>query len=145
MTIKRAGLEDLDSLAILFDAYRRFYKQPSDLIRAKIFLEERLRKSESVIFIATDADKAIGFTQLYPIFSSVSLKSAWLLNDLYVEAGVRKSGAGTQLLEAAKTFGRETHAAWLLLETAVDNLAAQALYEKNGWKKTEDLFYQFDL
>lgn len=87
----------------------------------------------------------MGFTQLYPIFTSVGLGRSWLLNDLYVDASHRQNGIATQLLEAAKEHGKETRAKWLLLETGSDNFTAQALYERNGWQKTEDLFYQFSL
>ena len=143
--IKKAGLEDLDDLAVLFDSYRQFYKQQTDIAAAKEFLQQRLLNNESVIFLAFDDEVAVGFTQLYPIFTSVGLKKAWLLNDLFVHSDVRKKGIATLLLEAAKEHGRNTASKWLLLETAPDNFSAQALYQKNGWQKAEDIFYQFDL
>ena len=142
---KKAGLDDLDQLVPLFDAYRRFYKQPSDPEGAGRFLEERIRKNESVIFLFMQDGKATGFTQLYPIFSSVSMQRAWLLNDLFVHPSARKTGAGTHLLERAKQHGRDTGAKWLLLSTGAENLVAQSLYEKNGWKKSSDIYYEFPL
>jgi hypothetical protein len=48
-------------------------------------------------------------------------------------------------LEASKAYAKTTHSKWLLLETASDNLNAQSVYEKNGWKRVNDIFYQFDL
>jgi hypothetical protein len=74
-TIRHAELSDARSIATLFDLYRQFYKQASDFPLALTFIEERLSRNESVIFLAEDGNKkAVGFTQLYPLFSSVSAR-----------------------------------------------------------------------
>ncbi len=140
----RADLEHLDRLAPLFDAYRVFYEQPSDLAAARAYLWERLRNLESVIFLALDRDQALGFTQLYPSFSSVSLERVWILYDLYVVPEARRQGIGRALMGRARTFARESGAKALLLETAVDNLAAQALYESLGYVRDTG-FYHYEL
>lgn len=145
ISIKKIGENEADSIAFLFDEYRQFYKQPPDKTAAVLFLKERLRKNESVIFIAYVNDEPVGFMQLYPIFSSVGLKRTWLLNDLYVAAFARKHGVGKLLLEEAKQFGKETKSRWLLLQTGADNFTAQSVYEKNGWVKEKDFFYRLDL
>ena len=95
----RAELDDLDALAPLFDAYRQFYGEASDLPGARIFLGDRLKRGESVIFLAVVDRAVVGFTQLYPSFSSVSMKRLWVLNDLFVTPDARTSGAGRALLE----------------------------------------------
>jgi GNAT superfamily N-acetyltransferase len=145
ITVRRAGKEDIDALTVLFDLYRVWYHQPSDIAAAKTFLRQRMENEESVIFIAAQEQALVGFTQLYPIFSSVSLQKAWLLNDLYVHATARKNGVAAQLLEAARQHGLQTGAKWLLLQTGNDNFPAQSVYEKNGWKKVSDYFYEFPL
>ena len=121
----------------LFDQYRVFYKQPSDLEEAKKFIQQRLDNNESVIFVAlaTGSEQPIGFTQLYPIFSSVRIAKNWLLNDLYVSLNFRKKGIGESLLHRAIDFGKENNARFVELLTAVDNLTAQRLYEQFGFKK----------
>lgn len=143
--IKKATLEDIKLVAPLFDAYRIFYKQSSDEKAATNFLQERLTNNESVIFIAFVNGIAVGFCQLYPIFSSVGLQRTWLLNDLYVHKNARGKGVAAALLQQAKEFGIATNARWLLLETAADNYTAQSVYEKNGWKRVEDYFYELVL
>lgn len=145
LQIKQAGIDDINIVALLFNEYRIFYKQTSNVVGATDFLLERLSKNESTIFIAFVDGEAVGFTQLYPIFSSVSLKPALLLNDLYVVEKVRKQGIAAALLDKAKEYGRQKNVGWLLLETAFDNFNAQFLYEKNGWIKQTDFFYQFSL
>jgi GNAT superfamily N-acetyltransferase len=146
IAIQQATARDLDQLAPLFDAYRQFYGQRSDAPAARAFLLDRFRHSESVIFIATDDRKAIGFTQLYPSFSSISLARIYVLSDLFVVSEVRKQGAGRKLLEAAVDFGRLVGAYQLTLETARTNLTAQSLYEASGWTRDTEFFvYQTTL
>ena len=139
MLIKRAAVTDLDAVAPLFDAYRQFYGQRSDLAAARVFLGERLRRDESVIFLAMEdsesGNEALGFTQLYPSFSSVSVRRLWILNDLFVRPGIRRGGVGRRLLERAREWAIETDAKGLTLATAVNNDAARALYESCGWRR----------
>ena len=145
INIRRATLSDLEKLAVLFDGYRIFYKQESDVIAAQNFLKERMEKEESVILVAEQDSVLLGFTQLFPLFSSVGMKRTWLLNDLFVATNARKMGIGSLLLEAAKEFGSGTNSRWLLLQTAADNYTAQSVYESNGWKKLTDIFYEMPI
>ena len=145
MIIRRAKKKDIDKVSVLFDKYRIFYKQQSDIENARSFLKKRMKRKESVIFVAEERKELIGFTQLFPIFSSVSMKRTWLLNDLYVNEKARSMGAATKMLEAAKQFGIDTDSKWLILQTSADNFTAQKVYEKNGWVKETDFFYRKDI
>ncbi len=147
--IVRATVDDLPSLAPLFDGYRQFYKQAPDLEGARRFLAAHFEHDTSVIFLALNRDaeegrRACGFTQLYPSFSSVSMKRLWILNDLFVAPEARRLGVGRALLARAREFAAETKARGLTLNTAVDNSTAQALYESAGWKR-ETQFYAYNL
>lgn len=141
MSIKKATLNELDPLTELFDLYRGFYEQKSDLDGAKEFLKERLTNKESVVFIAFDENNPIGFVQLYPSFSSVSMNRTWVLNDLYVKEDGRGKGFGEKLLKKAINFAEETGAKGVSLETGKENLTAQRLYEKIGFKRESHYFY----
>ena len=146
MRIKRATVAELDDAAPLFDAYRQFYGQRSDVAAARAFLEERLRRDESVIFLAVADEgggEALGFTQLYPSFSSVSMKRLWVLNDLFVAPKVRRGGVGRRLLDRAREWAIETGAKGLVLATAVENSKARALYESCGWKRDDDFQHYY--
>jgi ribosomal protein S18 acetylase RimI-like enzyme len=136
----RATLADIEAIAPLFDAYRQFYHQPPDLDGARAYLAERLERDESVVFLARVDGVPAGFTQLYPIFSSTTMQRAWLLNDLFVAPTARRAGVGRALLERARTFGQETQAKELMLQTAVDNFPAQRLYESLGWQRDNDYY-----
>ncbi len=145
MQIKKVALDDLDTMAPLFDAYRMFYKQESNLGAAKLFLSKRVEDNQSIILLAQDDNNsALGFTQLYPSFSSVALKQVFILNDLFVCKEGRDKGVGSALLEAAKDVAREHGARGLVLETDKDN-PAQKLYEKNGWTKDSALHYYWEV
>ncbi len=133
--VRRATLNDLDGVASLFDAYRVFYKQTSDLQAAREFIKKRLENADSVILLASDQHQApVGFTQLYPLFSSVRMRSIWLLNDLFVDGNARKRGVGHQLMRHAEEWARQSGAAGLELATARDNIAASSVYEDLGWQ-----------
>jgi GNAT superfamily N-acetyltransferase len=144
ITIVRAGVEQLDDLAPLFDAYRQFYEQPPDLEGARAYLGERLANDESVIYLALLGGEGVGFTQLYPSFTSVRMGPLWILYDLYVVPEARRQGIGRALLERARRFGAESRALRLELSTAIDNAPAQTLYESLGWVRDTD-FYNYEL
>jgi ribosomal protein S18 acetylase RimI-like enzyme len=131
--VRRATERDVDLVAPLFDAYRQFYDQAADINRARSFLSERLAREESIVLVAVKADSVVGFTQLYPSFSSTSAARTCILNDLYVAPEHRRSGVARLLLNEAARFARTVGAIELSLSTAHSNTAAQKLYESLGW------------
>jgi ribosomal protein S18 acetylase RimI-like enzyme len=143
MNIISATVEHLDQLTPLVDAYRQFYKQPSDLSAVRSYLQERLVKNECVVFIAFEGETALGFTLLYHHFTTVALGHVWLLNDLFTKSEARRKGVGEALLEQAAAFAKADGAKRIWLRTAVDNFTAQALYQKLGYKRDEQ-FYRYD-
>jgi GNAT superfamily N-acetyltransferase len=134
--IVRATVQHVDLLTPMFDGYRQFYKQPPDSGQARRFLRERLERDESVVFLAIEDEAGVGFTQLYPSYSSVSVKRVWILNDLFVVPEARQRGIASALLLRAEQFAVETQARGLELKTAKDN-PAQRLYERMGWQRNE--------
>ncbi|TDR20639.1 GNAT family N-acetyltransferase [Marinicella litoralis] len=134
MNVRKAQSKDLSQLSELFDGYRQFYHQPGDLVAARKFISDRLAKNESVIFVVEAKAQLLGFTQLFPSFSSVSMQRLWVLNDLFVAGHARKQGVAGMLMAAAKKFAVETNSKGLILETDLDNLAAQNLYNKLGYQ-----------
>lgn len=146
MEIRNAEQKDLDSLTRLFDLYRVFYKCEPDPASARAFLEERLTQGESHILCAFEGEEMLGFTQLYPSFSSSEMKRIWILNDLFVDPEKRKKGVGGALLDAAREFGHANGATYLSLETQTTNKTAQSLYESKGWERDHEFFtYALDL
>jgi GNAT superfamily N-acetyltransferase len=141
MEVFIANFEHLEEVSKLFDQYRVFYKQSSDIESAKAFIQERLQKNDSTVLIARDHDLILGFTQLYPSFSSVSMKRIWILNDLFVEEAYRKKGVAKLLISAAEKFAQGTEAVRIILATQITNIAAQSLYESLGYIKDQDFYH----
>jgi ribosomal protein S18 acetylase RimI-like enzyme len=137
-------LEHLDDLVPLFDAYRVFYQQPSDLTAAREYLQARLEQNECTVFLAYDQTRAVGFTLLYNTFTSVVLKPLVILNDLYVIPEARGSRIGERLIERGAAHAKLVGAVFLRLRTAQDNLSGQKLYERVGFVKDE-VFLTYNL
>lgn len=137
ITVLQAVLSDIEALIPLFDGYRQFYGRESNLEEAREFLLARFNHGESVLFIAQTAGSGIGFAQLYPSFSSVSLARTFILNDLFVAESHRQKGAGKLLIAAAVDFAKSLGAARVTLSTGVTNAPAQVLYDSCGWKRDE--------
>ncbi|GGH15547.1 GNAT family N-acetyltransferase [Pedobacter zeae] len=117
-----------------------FYNQFSDIGMATAFIGERLQHNESIIFLAInqDTEQPVGFTQLYPKYSSIRLDKNWILNDLYVAEDYRKQGIGRKLIKTVMDFARTKGSTFVQLETAIDNFTAQQLYESIGFVKQQN-------
>jgi len=140
ITIITAGLNELELVAQLFDQHRVFCKQKSAFLEGRAYLKKRIERQESVIFLAVDETsdgdiKPLGYVQLYPTFSTLSMKRVWILNDLFVDPTARRNGVAKQLMLEAKAFVMDTGAKGLRVETAIDNTKAQSLYESLGYQK----------
>jgi ribosomal protein S18 acetylase RimI-like enzyme len=146
IAVRRAEAADLDAAASLFLGYLRFYGKDTAEADARAFVAERLARRDSVILLAVGGEGgALGFTQLYPAFASLSLAPSWILNDLFVAPAARGRGVGEALMAAARELGRGNGAAELMLQTARDNAPAQRLYERLGWQRDQDfLVYTLD-
>jgi len=136
----------IEFLTPLFDQYRQFYRQGSDPEGGREFLLDRMKRRESIVYLALQDGRAVGFVQLYPCFSSTSMKRLWILNDLFVSPTARRSGIGKALIARARELAIETSAKGLQLSTEIHNTNAQALYEQVGFRRDTDFYrYYMDL
>jgi ribosomal protein S18 acetylase RimI-like enzyme len=145
--IRKATIKDLDQLTALFDQYLLFYKKPSNVEKHKSYLRERIENNEAIIFMAFDdelTEKAIGFTLIYPTFSSILLNKILILNDLYVDSTIRNNGTGEKLILKTVELAKELDVKLVRLRTAKNNIIAQGLYHKMGFVRDE-LVYTYDL
>ncbi|TGL63234.1 GNAT family N-acetyltransferase [Leptospira sarikeiensis] len=143
ITLRVASRSDLEELAELFDLYRKFYGLPSDLAGAKKFLEDRLLHKDSILIVAEGNTGLLGFAQLYPIFSSLSLKRDYILNDLYIRESERRKGFAKKILEEAAKNVIEHGGKGMGLETHPDNRHARHLYERFGFRLSEDFLHYY--
>ena len=138
MRIIKATLEHLDLLAPLFVKYREFYGELPFPDSSREFLEKRLSRDESVIYLALPVDddkKLLGFCQLYPSYSSLSLKRVWILNDIYVAEDARRQLVADHLMRTAKKMARDTHAVRMRVSTSSNNEVAHKVYESIGFRE----------
>jgi ribosomal protein S18 acetylase RimI-like enzyme len=141
MKIIAVTLDHLEQIVPLFDAYRVFYEQVSDLTSAREFLRQRLLLRETVLFLALENEQPLGFTQLFPSFTSAGMQRLWILNDLYIIPTSRGQRIGEKLIERALEHAKESGAKGVVLETAHSNTSGQKLYERMGFMR-EDLEYR---
>lgn len=141
MKIYKVTQQTMGDVVPLFNAYREFYGQSSDLQQAEQFIQERVMGAESIIFLAYLEEEPVGFAQLFPVFSSVAMKRAFLLNDLFVAKQARKQGVAQALMEQCFIYCQQEDARYMMLETARDNVQAQKLYEKMGMTIDDTVYY----
>ncbi|AMK33111.1 MULTISPECIES: GNAT family N-acetyltransferase [Pseudomonas] len=138
MRIIQATLEHLDLLTPLFVKYREFYGQLPYPDSSRAFLEKRLKRKESIIYLALPDDgddRLLGFCQLYPSFSSLSLKRVWILNDIYVAEDSRRMLVADNLMREAKKMAKQSNAVRMRVSTSSDNEVARKTYESMGFRK----------
>jgi GNAT superfamily N-acetyltransferase len=143
LTIRQATIQDLSKLVPIFDDYREYFKQQKNPEAVNQFLFEKFEHLESVIFIAQLEDEVVGFAQLYPVFSSLTLQRVWLLNDFFIAEEYRGSGVGTQLFAKVKEVTLLTKSKGIELSVEHTNKKAWAFWEKQGFKMDEEFRYYF--
>jgi GNAT superfamily N-acetyltransferase len=143
LTIRQATIQDLSKLVPIFEDYREYFYQTKNPVMVEQFLFEKFEHLESVIFIAQHQEKVVGFAQLYPVFSSLTLQRVWLLNDFFIAEEFRGSGVGTQLFAIVKEFTLLTKSKGIELSVEHTNKKAWKFWEKQGFKMDEEFRYYF--
>lgn len=139
-----ATVDNVAELEPIFTLYREFYGMEPDTQKAIYFLKDRMENKESVIIFAKRDETVIGFVQLFPSFSSASLKKTYILNDLYVLNSERKQGVATMLINKVLELAKKENCGRVSLSTANDN-PARFLYEEMGFKESTSKFYNYTL
>lgn len=134
--VARATAEDVEQILPLFEAYRAFFARGERDVSRR-FLKERLGNDQSVIFAAWNGADAVGFIQLYPLWSSWYCRRIWFLSDLYVAEPARKHGIGARLVERAVGFGKETDASSVMVELPRGEPHLADFYAKLGFGRDE--------
>lgn len=145
MQIILANINHAQKIGQLFNLYRQFYQCDADLDLAIRYITERIKHDESTIYVALDNNTAFGFVQIYPTFCSVQAVKRFILYDLFVDEKSRNCGTGTALMNRAAEHAKQEGAARLDLQTAFSNKVGQYLYEKLGYQKVTEDFYNYSL
>lgn len=102
-------------------------------------LEGFIRHRESMTWVAEEGKEAVGFlianrhpTILLGRVITLDVVEAW-----------RRRGVGNALMDAAEEWARRREFISLSLETAENNLTAQAFYERRGYVKYDKLDHYY--
>lgn len=133
--VSRAGVDACDTLAPLFEAYRRHFTGSDDPAGSRAFLAERLARGDSVVYLAALQDRVAGFIQLYPLYSSWYVRPLWFLSDLFVDPATRGHGVARALIARVEQHAHETGAKGLLVEIPYSEPKLIGLYESAGYRK----------
>lgn len=148
LKILHAGPDHIPMLTPLFDAYRMYYGEASNVKAVEEFLLARMSDLQSVVYIAVGSrddgpEEALGFIQLYPGFSSVSLQRVWNLNDVYVTEAARCSGVAHALVDKARHHAEQTDSAGLVTSIRHHNHPASSLFRSTGFVHDDEFEYYF--
>lgn len=135
ITIRPLLPADLPRLSPLFGAYLDFYGVPQEVQRRTIFLAQRLGADDSTCLGAFAGEELAGFALCHHTHNSLRLAPAWILHDLFVSPAHRRHGVAQSLLDAVHTRAGAAGACEVVLSTAQDNTAAQALYTRQGYRE----------
>ena len=137
---------EVERLLPLMRAYCDFYRvHPPDaalVAMSRSLIADPTR--EGVQLIATDGDQDLGFATLFWSWETTSAGRVGVMNDLYVVAASRGRGVGSALIRACLERCRDHGAVRMVWQTAVDNLAAQAVYDRVGATRETWVDYWLD-
>lgn len=138
MKIFQCTPEHLLPASDLFNKYRMFYEQPSDLAGATAFLKANISENRSLVFLLQDDDgQVVAFSQLYATYCSTSMKPFLYLSDLFVDSSARRKGYAKVLISYLIEHAEEQGYQRLTLETATTNTSAQRLYTSLGYERDQ--------
>ena len=102
------------------------------------FLDSQLGEPEVVILVAERAGAVVGYVYaaLEPHNWKELCGAAGFVHDVVVDPSARRLGVASGLVEAACAWLRAHGAPRVLLWSATPNAAAQALFERMGFRKT---------
>ncbi|HTX32175.1 MAG TPA: GNAT family N-acetyltransferase [Solirubrobacteraceae bacterium] len=142
--IARVTAADLDELLVLMRAYCDFYEvDPSNeqlLSLARALIDDP--EHEGMQLLARDGEgHAVGFATLYWTWSTTDACRIGVMNDLFVAEAARGRGVAEQLIEACRSECARQGGRRLTWQTALDNLRAQAVYDRVGGHREQWLDY----
>jgi len=102
------------------------------------FLRSQLKDKDAVVFVAERAGGVVGYVYagLEPRSWKELREMAGFIHDVVVEESSRGKGIAVSLLEAATEWLRAQGAPRVMLWTAENNVAAQRLFSRLGFRRT---------
>ncbi|HEX4334585.1 MAG TPA: GNAT family N-acetyltransferase [Polyangiaceae bacterium] len=147
VVVKSMRVEDLDDVGRMAAALVRYHNDvdPKRFLLVegvergyKRYFESQLADTATVLLVATRGEQRVGYAyaRVEPRDWNALLDAHGALHDIYVEAGARRGGVATALLDEVRSRLRAAGAPRMVLMTAVQNEAAQRLFERHGFRRT---------
>jgi GNAT superfamily N-acetyltransferase len=144
MEIRPARAPEVEEMLPLIRAYCEFYEtEPNDDGLRKMFETLISDPSQGAVFIARDAERAVGFATLDWKWSSLKAARIGYLEDLFVDPEARGGGIADALIQACADRCRELGLPAMEWLTAPDNHRAQKVYDRTGAES--DTYVEYDL
>jgi GNAT superfamily N-acetyltransferase len=125
--------------AALFDEYRQHYGANPAPEAVETWMRDQLLSERSRIYVAAGGPEAYGICSVAVVPAALTLRSVWLVRDLYVAPAARRQGVARSLLTQIAEEGRVAGAHRLSLQTDAGNLWATALYDRSGFTALADV------
>jgi len=132
---------------VLFEGYRRFYKQPEDPAVADAvwaWIGNPASPVECLVAREHGTGRLVGLAHFRDLPRPLSGQVAGFLDDLFVDPSIRGGGVADALIAAVAAEGRKRGWAWLRWFTAEDNYRARAVYDRTA-RLTSWKTYQVDM
>ncbi|MFC3738413.1 GNAT family N-acetyltransferase [Paractinoplanes deccanensis] len=121
---------DLDGAARVLDEYRQHYGANPAPEAVAAWLHEQAESGRLKVWLAGDAD---GVCTVAVVPAALTLRTVWLIRDLYVRPAARRRGLARALLATVEEQARANGAHRLSLQTETANTRALDLYATSGF------------
>jgi GNAT superfamily N-acetyltransferase len=131
--VRPARVEEIEAVVPLYEwLFTPPGSRPAswDARRAAVALRQAIESHDSVVLVAEEGDRLVGFLTGYQDLHSVRFGYRAWVEDIAVDPERRSRGVGKRLLDAAKAWARERGATHLELDSAEGRHDAHRFYER---------------
>jgi GNAT superfamily N-acetyltransferase len=125
--------------AQIFDDYRQHYGANPAPDAVAIWMRDQMAADRMRIYAAGPGDRVEGICSISVIPASLTLRTMWLLRDLFVDPLARGRGVARALLTRVADDAHAEGAHRLSLQTETTNSRALHLYATAGFEPVRDV------
>jgi GNAT superfamily N-acetyltransferase len=140
VTVRLVGANPLlAEAAQLLDEYRQHYGANPAPEAVERWMHEQVTGERMRVYAAGPGDHVLGVCTVAVVPATLTLRTVWLLRDLYVDPDARRTGVARALLASVADAARSEGAHRLSLQTEATNTRALDLYAKAGFEPVTDV------
>jgi GNAT superfamily N-acetyltransferase len=123
----------------LFDEYRQHFGANPAPDAVAAWLRDQVVAERERIYLSGDQARAHGICSVVVMPAALTLRTVWLIRDLFVAENMRRRGIAQGLLAQIADEARAAGAHRLALQTEITNGRALDLYAKCGFSTLADV------